>query len=103
MSKEKSLSSTRHFSKVWIKIKFRIMGDKMDSNASVFIKIDQYQDVNEIIKIIKARIAEGKDVLARINNLKNREDQEIEQWSAELNDVERKMEFIDRTLFEPEV
>lgn len=75
----------------------------MRTDESVFIKIDKYKDASDIIKVIRARIAEGKEVLGRINNLKNKEDAELQQWNAELNDVERKVEFIESTLFEPEL
>lgn len=75
----------------------------MQSDESVFIKIDKFKDAGDIVRVIKSRIAEGKSILGRINDLKNKEDQEIQQWNAELNDVEKKIEFIEGTLFEPEV
>ena len=75
----------------------------MEADDSVFIKIDKYKDANEIVKIIRARIAEGRNILGRINELKNREDQELDQWNAELSDVEKKVEMIDSILFEPEL
>ncbi|MFO7710253.1 MAG: hypothetical protein R6V53_00645 [Candidatus Woesearchaeota archaeon] len=71
-------------------------------DAPVFVKIDEYKDVLDVIELVKAKIKESKTTLARINELKNTEDAEIETWTNELDEVERKIEFVDRTLFEPE-
>ncbi|MGM5487385.1 MAG: hypothetical protein ACQESG_00385 [Nanobdellota archaeon] len=71
-------------------------------DAPVFVKIDEYKDVLDVIELVKAKIKESKTTLARINELKNTEDTEIETWTNELDEVERKIEFVDRTLFEPE-
>ncbi|MFP4424204.1 MAG: hypothetical protein ACLFP2_03140 [Candidatus Woesearchaeota archaeon] len=71
-------------------------------DAPVFVRIDEYKDVLDVIELVKTKIKESKTTLARINELKNTEDAEIETWTNELDEVERKIEFIDRTLFEPE-
>jgi len=53
-------------------------------------------------QIIKDRLGEAKRTLSDINELKNDEDAELELWSSTLNEIEKKLEDIDRTLFEPE-
>ena len=68
----------------------------------VFIKIDDYKDVLDIIQLTRAKIDEGKKLLARLNELKNDEDAEIEGWHNSIIEIEKRIEFIDRTLFEPE-
>ncbi|PCI29197.1 MAG: hypothetical protein COB67_04695, partial [SAR324 cluster bacterium] len=65
-------------------------------------KIDDYKDVLDVLDLIKDRLAEAKRTLADINELKNDEDSELELWSSTLNEIEKKLEDIDRTLFEPE-
>jgi len=37
-----------------------------------------------------------------INDLKNQEDSELAIWANEIADIERKIEFIDQTMLEPE-
>lgn len=68
----------------------------------VYVKVDDYKDVLEIMDVIKKKIIETKGVLQKLNDLKNAEDTEFDAWSAELEEVERKIAFIDRTLFEPQ-
>jgi|TARA_B100001971_G_scaffold178467_1_gene173396 hypothetical protein len=74
----------------------------MTGEAPVFVKIDGYKDVLDVLDLIKDRLSEAKRTLADINELKNDEDSELELWSSTLNEIEKKLEDIDRTLFEPE-
>ncbi len=70
--------------------------------APVFVKIEDYKDIIDVLDLIKDRLAEAKRTLADINELKNDEDAELELWGSTLNEIEKKIEDIDRTLFEPE-
>lgn len=70
--------------------------------APVFVKIDEYKDILDILELIKDKLGEAKRTLGNINALKNEEDSELELWSSTLNEIEKKVESIDRTLFEPE-
>lgn len=74
----------------------------MRREAAVFVKIDDYKDILDVLDLIKDRLAEAKRTLADINELKNDEDAELELWSSTLNEIEKKLEDIDKTLFEPE-
>ena len=70
--------------------------------SPVFVKIEDYKDIVDVLELIKDRLAEAKRTLADINELKNDEDSELELWGSTLNEIEKKLEVIDRTLFEPE-
>ncbi len=70
--------------------------------APVFVKIEDYKDIVDVLDLIKDRLAEAKRTLADINELKNDEDAELELWGSTLNEIEKKIGDIDRTLFEPE-
>jgi len=66
----------------------------------LFVKIDDYKDVVDIMTLIKKKINDAKDILSSINNIKAQEDAEIEQWNSNLDDIDRKVDYIDRSLFE---
>ena len=68
----------------------------------VFVKIEDYKDVLDIVGMLKAKIEEAKKTLAKIDDLKDREDSELAEWKAEISDVEKKVDYIDHTLFKPE-
>lgn len=74
----------------------------MEDSLQVFVKIDQYKDVLDIMNTIKNKMQETKEILATINRLKNEEDSELDLWQASLEEAEKKMAHIDKILFEPE-
>jgi uncharacterized protein YfkK (UPF0435 family) len=74
----------------------------MERQAPIFVKVEEYKDVLDILDLVKSKIKEAKTTLHEINDLKNQEDTELAIWSNEIADIEKKVEFIDHTLFEPE-
>ncbi len=74
----------------------------MEDSLQVFVKIDQYKDVLEIMNMIKNKMEDTKEILATINRLKNEEDSELELWQASVKEAEKRLGHIDKILFEPE-
>lgn len=68
----------------------------------VFVKIEDYKNVLELMEKLKKRLADAKQMLEKISEMKREEDAIIESWQNDIEKVEEKIEFIDRTLFEPE-
>jgi hypothetical protein len=66
--------------------------------APVFIKIEEYKDTLDIIALLKNKIREGKEVIEKINRMKEEEDNEIASWSAELDEIAGKIDAIDKSL-----
>lgn len=75
---------------------------KYGGEAPVFVKIDDYKDILDVLSLIKDKLDEAKRTLGDINNLKNEEDSELAMWSSTLNEIEKKLGNIDKTLFEPQ-
>jgi flagellar hook-associated protein FlgK len=73
----------------------------MHKGNNVFVKIDKYNDILDIIALINQKVREARVILGKINDLKNQEDSELDAWKNSLDDVERKLKYIDQTLFEP--
>ncbi|MEE9525278.1 MAG: hypothetical protein V3V78_01580 [Candidatus Woesearchaeota archaeon] len=67
----------------------------------VYVRIEEYKDVLDVMNMIRNKIEDAKETLAKINELKNEEDAELELWHTGLEEVERKVVFVDKTLFEP--
>jgi len=68
----------------------------------VFVKISEYDDVLNLIKVMRKKLEESKETLMKIHELKNEEDHQLELWQNTLAEVEKKMDFIDHSLNEPE-
>jgi hypothetical protein len=75
----------------------------MDESSPVYVKIDEYKEILDIVNVIKKKLAESKELLDKINQLKAEEDQEILAWEKNVTDFSQKVEFIDRTLFQPKI
>ena len=73
----------------------------MTSGMPVFVKIDEYRDVLEVLDLLNKRLIKARETMARINDLKNEEDSELELWEKELSEIEKKVGFMNQTLVEP--
>jgi|APSaa5957512576_1039674.scaffolds.fasta_scaffold339303_1 hypothetical protein len=74
----------------------------MNREMPVFVKIEEYKDVLDVLELIKNKIIQAKDVLGKINELKNEEDAELDLWKTSLHEIERRVDELDETLLEPE-
>ena len=68
----------------------------------VFVKIDEYDNVLNLVKLVRGKIDDAKETLLKINDLKNEEDHQLELWQNALAEVEKKVDFINQSLQEPE-
>ncbi len=73
----------------------------MQKEKNVFIKIEEYNDILDLIALINGKVKEARVILGKINELKNQEDNELSAWKNSLDEVERKLKYIDQSLFEP--
>lgn len=71
--------------------------------APVFIKIDEYRQVVELLAQIKDKVQQARGLLQKLTDLKNQEDEQLANWSKELDDVEQKVNEVDKAIVEPEV
>lgn len=69
----------------------------------VFVKLDEYKDLTDIVNLARDKLQQAKSVLSRINQLKDQEDAEFEAWKNELAEMEEKLNDIDKRLMEPEI
>jgi uncharacterized coiled-coil DUF342 family protein len=70
--------------------------------AQIFVKIDEYKEILELVNSIKSKLEESRETLNKINELKNDEDSELDLWNTELEEIEKRIEHIDKVLFEPD-
>ena len=74
----------------------------MQENAQVFIKIDEYNKILETITLVKEKLDEERDILKRISELKIEEYNQLGNWDSNLEEIEKKIASVDKTLGEPE-
>jgi len=66
----------------------------------IFVKADDYKSILGAMTVIKSKIEDSEKILTEINDLKNTKDKSFEQWRNELEDIQRKLLYIDKTLYE---
>ena len=72
------------------------------TGAPVFVKVDEYKEILDVLDMIKDKIKEIRDTLGGINSLRNEEDAELVMWNNTVSEIEKKVDGIDKTMFEPE-
>ena len=72
------------------------------SGAPIFVKVDEYKEILDVMDMIKGKINEIRQTLAGINELRNEEDAELSMWNNTIDEIEKKIEGIDTMMFEPE-
>ena len=75
----------------------------MDGKAPVFVKVDEYKDIMDIMSLMREKLRQAKFLLDKIAELKAQEDAELATWAKELEDVDSRVATIDKTLFEPSI
>ena len=75
---------------------------KEQRGMPVFVKVDEYKEILDVLDMIKGKMKEIRDTLGSINSLRNEEDAELAMWNNTINEIEKKIEGIDRIMFEPE-
>ncbi len=68
--------------------------------SSVFVRIDRYRELYEVIRQIRTKLDDAKQVLKKIKDLKSQEDSELESWEKELETVEQKLSGISGAMTE---
>ncbi len=68
----------------------------------VFVKFEEYDGVVEAMSNLKNKIEAAKITLAKINQLKQEEDSQLQSWQTALSEIESRISTIDHFLHEPE-
>ena len=75
---------------------------KEQRGMPVFVKVDEYKEILDVLDMIKGKMREIRGTLGSINSLRNEEDAELAMWNNTINEIEKKVESIDKIMFEPE-
>jgi hypothetical protein len=69
---------------------------------AIFVKLNEYKDILELMNALKDKLEQAKGTLDKIKGLKTEEETELELWQNSIGEIARKVDYIDKTLFEPE-
>ena len=66
--------------------------------TTIYIKIDKYREINRLVADIRAKVSDAKALTKKIEEMKEKEDRELEQWRNDLDDAEKKLAFVEQQL-----
>lgn len=64
----------------------------------MFVAIDEYSQLMESSNLIRSKLVEAEDYVERLNEIKNQEKKNFEKWQAKLEDIEKKISYIDKVI-----
>ena len=70
------------------------------SDMPLFVKIHAYKDVLDLVNSIKSKLEDAKRTLTKVTDLKNEENAELELWQSTIEEIEQKVDGMDKSLFE---
>ena len=69
-------------------------------SRGMYVKGDDFSEITDNIAMIRKRLKESDQALVRLNDLKNDQDKLFEHTDGVIEDVQRKLMYIDKVLFE---
>jgi len=73
---------------------------KRHPSKTIFVEINDFKELLEDLGDMREHLNEHEAILDKLNALKNETDKHYDKWHANLNDLQRKLLFIDKTIFE---
>ncbi len=70
------------------------------NKVPVFVKVDDYKDIVDVVALMREKISQAKFLLDKIAEVKAKEDAELAEWSHDLEEIENRISTIDRSLLE---
>ena len=64
----------------------------------VFVKIDTYKEILDVVDVINKKIVNVKQLIAQLDDLKNKEEAEIMSWEKNMEEITHKIESLKEEL-----
>lgn len=65
----------------------------------IFVPIDLFRNISDEISSTQNIVKENGDTIARIEDFKEDEDKEYNKWEIQIKDIQKKLIYVDKTLF----
>ena len=69
--------------------------------APIYVKIDEYNDVLEMMNVVKSKMDKARSLLSKLQDVKSKEDHELNEWKNQLQQISHQVVAIDKALFDP--
>ena len=69
------------------------------ARKEVYVRVDKFKSVLDSISMIRSSVRKSDEVLMRLESMKNSKDRSFDRVKSSLEDLQKKLIFIDKTLF----
>ena len=69
------------------------------NNGPIFVDMDSFKAMTDGIDTIKQDIKSSEQILTHLNQIKDSKDKELERWRLQLEDIQRKISYVDKVIF----
>ena len=66
----------------------------------LFVKVDKYKESLKTVESIKTKLEEADNLLKKISRLREEEEQQLQEWQNNLEEIRQKLIKVDKNLFE---
>jgi hypothetical protein len=66
----------------------------------LFVNVEDYQNVLTSINYVRSKLGEAEDLVRKLNDIKAVEEKNFEAWRNQLEDVQRKLAYVENVVFE---
>jgi len=64
----------------------------------LFISVSDYKRILAGVNNVRSKLGEADEVLSQLNSIKNQEQQHFERWRMQLEDIEKKLSYVDQVI-----
>ncbi len=72
------------------------------SGKAIYVRVDKFKAMLGSVNTLKSDLRKSEETLAKLEGVKNAKDKSFDKVKSSLEDLQRKLIFIDKTLFEGE-
>jgi hypothetical protein len=69
-------------------------------NIPIYVKVDKYKELLEVLKVINGKLANVDKTIGKINDLKAQEDAQLTGWNENLTDIKARLEKINQAFYD---
>ena len=73
--------------------------ERRHARQQTFVKVDRFKTVLDNISMIRSDLRKSEEALLKLENMKGSKDRSYDKFKSSLDDLQKKLIFIDKTLF----
>ena len=70
----------------------------MEDKAKIFVKIQDYNDIKDILGLMTEKIGQARELLEKINSIRAKEEDAIAKWGSDIKEIEEKLSDMNKSL-----